>query len=125
VRLPACFRAIELQQRYNLTVRRARIDRPQMKVLILVPFAAAVVSSIILYEAAERKLTPAQKAAFGVTALVGWILVVVLGNISVSRRCPFQPPEAEMCATRSQAAQLEKLADHTTWPGTGIPRDNR
>jgi hypothetical protein len=52
-----------------------------MKLLILVPFAAAIVSSIIWYEAAERNLTGAQKAAFGVTAVVAWILVLVAGNI--------------------------------------------
>jgi hypothetical protein len=58
---------------------RARI--PQMKVLILVPFAAAIISSIVWYEAAERNLTGAQKATFGVTALVAWILVFVVGSI--------------------------------------------
>ena len=52
-----------------------------MKVLILAPFAAAIISSIIWYEAAERKLTDTQKAVFGLTALVAWILVLVVGNI--------------------------------------------
>jgi hypothetical protein len=52
-----------------------------MKLLILAPFAAAVVSSIIWYEASERKLTGAQKAGFGVVAIVAWILVLVAGNI--------------------------------------------
>jgi len=52
-----------------------------MKLLILAPFAAAVVSSIVWYEAAERNLTSTQKAAFGVAALVAWILVLVAGNI--------------------------------------------
>jgi hypothetical protein len=52
-----------------------------MKLLILALFAVAVVSSIIWYEAAERKLTRTQKAAFGVTALVAWVLVIVVGNI--------------------------------------------
>jgi hypothetical protein len=56
-------------------------DRPQMKVLILVPFATAIISSIAWYEAAERNLTGAQKATFGVTALVAWILVFVVGSI--------------------------------------------
>jgi len=71
-----------LQQRCDLTVRNARIiDRPQMKVLILAPFAAAVVSSIIWYEAAERNLTRTQTVAFAVTALVAWIIVLVVGNI--------------------------------------------
>jgi hypothetical protein len=56
-------------------------DRPQMKVLILAPFAAAIISSIIWYEAAERNLTRTQKAVFGVTALVAWALVLVIGNI--------------------------------------------
>jgi hypothetical protein len=76
-----CVRSIELQQ-CDLTVRNARIiDRPQMKVLILAPFAAAVVSSIIWYEAAERNLTRTQTVAFAVTALVAWIIVLVVGNI--------------------------------------------
>ena len=35
-----------------------------MKVLILAPFAAAIISSIIWYEAEERMLTRAQKAGF-------------------------------------------------------------
>jgi hypothetical protein len=52
-----------------------------MKLLILAPFAAAIISSIIWYEAAERRLTRTQKAACGVTALVAWILVFVVGNI--------------------------------------------
>jgi hypothetical protein len=52
-----------------------------MKVLILAPFVAAVVSSIVWNEAAERKLTRTQKAAVGVTAVVAWILVLVVGNI--------------------------------------------
>jgi hypothetical protein len=52
-----------------------------MKLLILALFAAAVVSSIVWYEAAERNLSGAQKAAYGVTALVSWILVLVVGNI--------------------------------------------
>ena len=52
-----------------------------MKVLILAPFAAAVVSSIIWYEAAERNLTRTQTVAFAVTALVAWIIVLVVGNI--------------------------------------------
>jgi hypothetical protein len=52
-----------------------------MKVLVLVPFAAAIISSIVWYEAAERNLTRAQKATFGVTALVAWILVFVVGSI--------------------------------------------
>jgi hypothetical protein len=52
-----------------------------MKVLILAPFAAAIVSSIIWHEAAERNLTQAQKVAFGVTALVGWVLVLIIGSI--------------------------------------------
>jgi hypothetical protein len=52
-----------------------------MKLLILVPFAAAIISSIVWCEAAERNLTRAQKATFGVTALVAWILVFVVGNI--------------------------------------------
>jgi hypothetical protein len=56
-------------------------DRPQMKVLILAPFAAAIISSIIWSEAAERNLTRTQKVAFGVTALVAWALVLVVGNI--------------------------------------------
>ena len=56
-------------------------DRPQMKLLILAPFAAAIVSSIIWYEAAERSLTQTQKAACGAIALVAWILVFVVGNI--------------------------------------------
>jgi hypothetical protein len=56
-------------------------DRPQMKLVILALFAAAIVSSVIWYEAAERNLSSAQKAAFGVTALVAWILVLVVGNI--------------------------------------------
>ena len=82
VRLPACS-SIDLPQRCNLTVRNARIfnDRPQMKVLILAPFAAAIISSIIWYEAAERKLTATQKTVFGLTALVAWILVLVVGNV--------------------------------------------
>jgi hypothetical protein len=54
-------------------------DRLQMKLLILVPFAAAIVSSVIWYEAPERHLTRAQKTAFGVTALVAWLLVIVGG----------------------------------------------
>ena len=56
-----------------------------MKVLILVPFAAAIISSIVWCEAAERNLTRAQKATFGVTALVAWILVFVVGNIVTDR----------------------------------------
>jgi hypothetical protein len=52
-----------------------------MKVLILAPFAAAIISSIIWSEAAERNLTRTQKVAFGVTALVAWALVLVVGNI--------------------------------------------
>jgi len=52
-----------------------------MKVLILAPFAAAIISSIIWYEAAERDLTRAQKVAFGVTALAGWILVLIVGSM--------------------------------------------
>jgi hypothetical protein len=77
-----CVRSIELQQRCDLTVRNARIiDRPQMKVLILAPFAAAIISSIIWSEAAERNLTRTQKMAFGVTALVAWALVLLVGNI--------------------------------------------
>jgi hypothetical protein len=52
-----------------------------MKFVILACFAAAIVSSVIWYEAAERNLSNAQKAAFGVTALVAWILVLVVGNI--------------------------------------------
>jgi hypothetical protein len=52
-----------------------------MKLLILAPFAAAIVCSVIWYEAAERKLTRTQKAAFGVTAVVAWVLVLVVGNI--------------------------------------------
>jgi hypothetical protein len=54
-----------------------------MKVLILAPFAAAVVSSIIWYEAAERNLTRTQTAAFGLTAAVAWILVLVVGSIVI------------------------------------------
>jgi hypothetical protein len=38
-----------------------------MKVLILAPFAAAMISSIIWCEDAERNLTRAQTAAFEVT----------------------------------------------------------
>jgi hypothetical protein len=53
-----------------------------MKALILALFAAAIVSSIIWHEAAERNLTRTQKAAFGVAALVGWILVLIVGSIS-------------------------------------------
>jgi hypothetical protein len=53
-----------------------------MKVLFLVLFAAAIVSSVVWYEAAERNLTRAQKAAFGVTALVAWFLVLVVGSIA-------------------------------------------
>jgi hypothetical protein len=52
-----------------------------MKVLILVLFVAAIISSVVWYEAAERNLTRAQKAAFGVTALVAWLLVLVVGSI--------------------------------------------
>ena len=52
-----------------------------MKVLTLVLFVAAIISSVVWYEAAERNLTRAQKAAFGVTALVAWILVLVVGSI--------------------------------------------
>jgi hypothetical protein len=52
-----------------------------MKLLILAPFAAAIVCSIIWYEAAERKLTRTQKAAFGAAAVVAWVLVLVVGNI--------------------------------------------
>ena len=52
-----------------------------MKVLILAPFAAAIISSIIWYEAEERMLTRAQKAGFGVAALVAWALVLMFGNI--------------------------------------------
>jgi hypothetical protein len=52
-----------------------------MKLLILAPFAAAVISSIIWNEAAERNLTSAQKAAFGIAALVAWVLVFVAGNM--------------------------------------------
>jgi hypothetical protein len=52
-----------------------------MKLLILAPLVAAVVCSIAWYEAKERKLTSAQTAAFGVTAIVTWILVLVFGNI--------------------------------------------
>jgi hypothetical protein len=52
-----------------------------MKVLILVLFVAAILSSVLWYEAGERNFTPAQKAAFGVTAFVAWILVLVVGSI--------------------------------------------
>ena len=52
-----------------------------MKVLILAPFAAAIISSIIWYEAAERDLTRTQKVAFGGTALAGWILVLIVGSM--------------------------------------------
>jgi hypothetical protein len=52
-----------------------------MKVLILAPFAAAIISSIIWYEAAERKLTFTQKTAYGVTAVLAWIVVLVVGNV--------------------------------------------
>jgi hypothetical protein len=54
--------------------------RPQMKVLVLAPFAAAIICSIIWYEAAERNLTRMQKTAFGATALAAWILVLVVGS---------------------------------------------
>jgi len=54
-----------------------------MKLLVLAPFAAAIVSSIIWFEAAERSLTNAQKAACGVTAVVAWILVFVVGNVVI------------------------------------------
>jgi uncharacterized membrane protein len=61
--------------------RRSFNDRLQMKVLILLLFVAAIISSVVWYEAAERNLTRAQKAAFGVTAVVAWILVLVVGSI--------------------------------------------
>jgi hypothetical protein len=48
---------------------------------ILPLFAAAVISSIVWYEAAERNLTRTQKTVFGVTALLARILVLVVGNI--------------------------------------------
>ncbi len=52
-----------------------------MKLVILAFFTAAVVTSFIWYEAKERNLTLAQKTLFGVTALVAWVLVLVVGNL--------------------------------------------
>jgi hypothetical protein len=52
-----------------------------MKLLILAFFTAAIVASFIWYEAKERNLTSTQKAAFGITALVAWALVLLVGNL--------------------------------------------
>ena len=83
VYLPACSGYMSRQGQCSCTVHDAGTsnDRPQMKLLILAPFAAAIVSSIIWYEAAERSLTQTQKATCGAIALVAWILVFVVGNI--------------------------------------------
>jgi hypothetical protein len=62
-------------------VQRSAAIKGSADMPILALFAAAVISSIIWYEAAERNLTSTQKAAFGVTALLAWILVLVVGNI--------------------------------------------
>jgi hypothetical protein len=59
---------------------RAQADWSLMKLLILAPLAAAVVCSIMWYEAKERKLSGAQKSAFGLTAIVTWIIVLIVGN---------------------------------------------
>jgi hypothetical protein len=50
-------------------------------VWILAPFAAAIISSIIWYEDAERNLTRGRSAAFGVAFWWRGFLVIVVGNM--------------------------------------------
>ncbi len=54
-----------------------------MKWLMVLIFGAACVSSVIWYEATERKLSNLQRTAIAVAALASWAVVLLLGNFVV------------------------------------------
>jgi hypothetical protein len=52
-----------------------------LKLLVLVPFAAAFGVTMLWFSAAERQLTHPQQQAAGVAAIVGWILTFAFASI--------------------------------------------
>jgi hypothetical protein len=52
-----------------------------MRFLIVAIFGAACVTSGLWYEARKHELARVQATTFGLTAIVAWVLVLVLGTI--------------------------------------------